>query len=111
MGAGAAAAEAERRKRLRYLAQADAVLVAVRPLVVESYGRLGPEALGILREARQRVAERSGEQAARSSGVSNRWCSQLQCQLLWAQHEAVAAMIAASAAPLGLASVEFARGQ
>ena len=43
---------------------ADQGLAAVRPFAVESFGRLGEEALAVLGDARHRVAERIGRQAA-----------------------------------------------
>ena len=50
----AAAAEAgEADKRERYPADPDAALPEVEPFVLESFGRLGPAAVDLLREARQ----------------------------------------------------------
>jgi len=104
---GAAAAEAERGKRIRYPALADQGLAAVRPFAVESFGRLGEEALAVLGDARQRVAERLGRRAAGS--VASRWFGLLQCQLVLAQHEAAMAMEGARVAPLGLLGLPFER--
>ena len=56
---GAAAGEGEAAKLARYPAVADAGLEAVVPFAVETFGRLGPQALGLLRDARSRLAERS----------------------------------------------------
>ena len=107
---GAAAAEAERTKRRRYPAVADMGLVAVRPFAIETHGRLsrlGAEALAILGDARQRVAERLGERCVARSGIVSRRFGLLQCQLLLAQHEASVAMLGASVAPLAVASLGF----
>ena len=104
---GAAAAEAERNKRARYPASADAGLSAVEPFVLESFGRLGPAALQLLGDARQRVAERRGARSVTRDGVAHRWFALLQSQLLQAQHEAVVAMWGASFAPLAVVSVPF----
>lgn len=82
-------------------------MAAVRPFAVESYGRLGAEALAVLREARQRVAERIGERAFASSGIVGRWLALPQCQLLLAQLEAAVTMVGASVVPFCLASASF----
>ena len=104
---GAAAAEAERNKRARYPALADQGLAAVRPFALESFGRLGEEALAVLGDARQRVAERLGRHAA--GCVAGRWFGLLQCQLVLAQHEAAVAMQGTRVAPVGVVSLPFAR--
>ena len=104
---GAAASEAERNKRARYPAVADQGLAAVRPFVVESFGRLGEESLAVLGDARHRVAERIGRRAAGS--VAGRWFGLLQCQLVLAQHEAAVAMQGSRVAPVGVAALPFAR--
>ena len=102
---GAAASEAERTKRQRYPAVADQGLSAVRPFALESFGRFGAEALAVLQDARQRVAERRGCHAA--GGVASRWFGLLQCQLVLAQHEAAMAMQGARVAPVGMATLPF----
>ena len=86
---------------------ADLGLAVVRPFAAESFGRLGEEALAVLGEARHRVAERIGRQAA--GGVAGRWFGLLQCQLVLALHEAAMAMQGARVAPLGLAALPFSR--
>jgi len=82
-------------------------LGAVRPFAIETYGRLGAEALAILGDARRRVAERLGERCVARSGIVSRWFGLLQCQLLLAQYEASVAMLGASVAPLAVASLGF----
>ena len=75
--------------------------------MLESFGRLGPAALQLLGDARQRVAERRGARSVTRDGVAHRWFALLQSQLLQAQHEAVVAMWGASFAPLAVVSVPF----
>ena len=43
----------------------------MRPFAIESFGRFGEEALVVLGDARQRVAERTGRRAAGS--VASHW--------------------------------------
>ncbi len=81
----------------------------MRPFAVESYGRLGVEALAVLSGARQPVEERVGRHAA--GDVASRWFRLLQCQLMRAQHEAAVAMQGAWVAAVGVASLPWVRQQ
>ena len=77
---GAAAAVAEQAKRTRYPAVPDAGLTAVVPFAIETFGRLGPSALDLLHEARQRVAERDHRFSSwAGGGLFQRWLSLLAC--------------------------------
>ena len=79
---GAAARIAEAAKRVRYPANAQAGLLEVQPFAIETFGRLGPGALKLLRSARQRVVE--ADQTLRGwAGVAlfNRWLSLLSVAL------------------------------
>eukprot|EP00973_Karenia_brevis_P022938 3158983-Karenia_brevis.AAC.1 len=72
---GAAASMAAHSKRVRYPALAAEGLLEVDPFCVETYGRLGSDALRVLRQARQRIAEREGGQMRGWAGTAlfQRW--------------------------------------
>ena len=91
---GAAAAIAADAKRQRYPALPDDGLLAVEPFCVETYGRLGVDALRLLRTARQRVAEREGGHLRGWAGTAlfQRWLSLLSCELQRSLHDAALAM-------------------
>ena len=79
---GAAARIAEQAKRTRYPARAEAGLLAVRPFAVESFGRLGPGALRLLREAWQRLAEADDRvRGWTGQAVFQRWLALLSAEL------------------------------
>ena len=91
---GAAAAIAAAAKRVRYPAMPDDGLLAVEPFCVETFGRLGPDALRMLRDARQRIAEREGGALRGWAGaaLSQRWFALLSCELQRSMHDAALAM-------------------
>ena len=74
---GAAASIAEEAKRTRYPAVSDAGLLPVMPFAIESFGRLGECALNLLRDAKQRAAERNS--ALAGGGTFQRWLALLAC--------------------------------
>ena len=97
----AAAAEAgEAEKRERYPADPDAALPEVTPFVLESFGRLGPAAVDLLREARQRLAERDPHlRGWAGRAVHARWLGQLSVALQLAYYDAFLAMRGAAGVP------------
>ena len=79
---GAAARTAERHKRERYPAEASAGLHTVLPFAVETFGRLGPGALDLLRAAHQRAMERDSTlRGWAGSALFARWLALLSCEL------------------------------
>ena len=91
---GAAATMAPEAKRLRYPALPADGLLAVEPFCVETYGRLGVDAIRLLRAARQRVAEREGGHLRGWAGTAlfQRWLSLLSCELQRSLHDSALAM-------------------
>ena len=90
---GAAAQIAEVGKRERCPAVAGAGLQAVEPFCVESFGRLGPAALRLLRAAGQRAAEHGPFGAGwASAALQARWLARLSCALHKGLYEAMQAM-------------------
>jgi len=88
----AAARIAEQAKRVRYPARPEAGLLAAEPFAMETFGRLGPNALKLLREAEQRAAEL--DPALRGwtrQALRQRWLALLSVQLQRGLHEAAAA--------------------
>ena len=115
---GAAAEIAETAKRTRYPANAAAGLLA-EPFAIETFGRLGPAALQVLHEARQRAVER--DDALRGwagSALFQRWLGLLSCTLIRSLFHAYSAAIGAACprieledadrGRLALAALEFA---
>jgi len=116
---GAAAEIAETAKRTRYPANAAAGLLAAEPFAIETFGRLGPAALQVLHEARQRAVER--DDALRGwagSALFQRWLGLLSCTLIRSLFHAYSAAIGAACprveledadrGHLALAALEFA---
>ena len=118
---GAAAAIAAHGKRVRYPSLPEEGVVAAEPFCVETFGRLGPDALRLLRDARQRIAERESGALRGWASVAlfQRWLAQLSCELHRALHEASLAMwgkcgrlqtAAPEEGPLVSAALPFVRG-
>ena len=116
---GAAAEIAETAKRTRYPANAAAGLLAAEPFAIETFGRLGPAALQVLHEARQRAIER--DDALRGwagSALFQRWLGLLSCTLIRSLFHVYSAAIGAACprveledadrGHLALAALEFA---
>ena len=86
---GAAAKVGEERKRSRYPAVPQAGLKEVTPFAVETFGRLGPAAVGVLHEARIRIAERDARcRGWASAALQARWFGQISCALATSLFEA-----------------------
>ena len=86
---GAALRLAEAGKRSRYPAVAAAGLDAVEPFAVETFGRLGPNAVRLLRTARQQAAERQAPYARWAGpALHQKWLASLSCSLQQALYEA-----------------------
>jgi hypothetical protein len=99
---GHAASVAEGAKRQRYPALAAAGLQEVIPFAVETYGRLGPSACRLLKQARHRLAE--GDARFRSwagAALLQRWQALLSCALQRSLHEAARAAWGRSAVQPG----------
>ena len=80
---GSAAAAGEAIKLDRYPAVPSAGLEAVLPFGIETFGRLGPSALRVLREARQRIqASDSRFNGFLGLALAQRWHARLQCALI-----------------------------
>ena len=80
---GHAAIVGERSKTERYPAVPDAALLPVEAFGVETFGRLGPQALDVLRSARGRVVERlAPSQRWVGAALHARWLGQLSVALL-----------------------------
>ena len=118
---GAAAAIAAQAKRARYPSLPEEGVVAAEPFCVETFGRLSPDALQLLRDARLRIAEREGGplRGWASLALFQRWLAQLSCELQRALHEATLAMwgkcgrlrtAAPEEGPLVSAALPFVRG-
>ena len=59
---------------------ADANLEAATPFAVETFGQLGPAALELLNEARQRTAARDQRMATwANAGLAARWFARIAC--------------------------------
>jgi len=101
---GAAAAIGEAAKRAAYPAVPDAGLAAVDPFVLETFGRLGPAALDLLRDLRQRLAERSPALRGWAGvALAARWHAQINVALHLALFDAAQAMWGCGGAPLAAA--------
>jgi hypothetical protein len=88
----AAARAGEDRKRDRYPALPAAGLHEVLPFAVETFGRLGPSAMGILQDARMRIAERDDRcRGWASAALQARWFGQISCGLVTSLFEAAQA--------------------
>ena len=86
---GAALRLAEAGKRSRYPAVAAAGLDAVEPFAVETFGRLGPNAVRLLRTARQQAAEQQAPYARwTGTALHQKWLASLSCSLQQALYEA-----------------------
>ena len=93
---GAAARVAERNKLERYPAVAAAGLHAVLPFAVESFGRLGPAALCLLRAVHQRAVERDATlRGWAGAALVARWQALLSCSLQRSLFDASSAMLGA----------------
>ena len=89
---GAAAAVAEAAKCSRYPAVAAAGLRPVVPFALETYGRLGPSAQRLLRQASARAIERDERlRGWAAQALSQRWLALLSCDLQRSQFEATRA--------------------
>ncbi len=85
----AAASAGETQKRDRYPAVPEAGLPEVIPFAVETFGRLGHSARGVLQAARFRVAEKDPKcRGWVSAALQSRWLAQISCALAQSQYEA-----------------------
>ena len=99
---GHAAAVAEAAKRVRYPALAQAGLLEVTPFAIETYGRLGPAAQLLLKQARRRIAA-ADDRFRGWAGVASyqRWLAMLSCALQRSLFEAAQAAWGRAAPPGG----------
>ena len=97
------AAAGEASKWRRYPAVPEAGLQAVLPFAVETFGRLGPAALWLLRDARQRVVDSDRRFSGWfSTALVQRWHARLNCALVSGLWEAAAALWGFTGARVGL---------
>ena len=100
---GAAAAEGEREKLRRYPAKPQVGLREVVPFALESFGRLGPAGLRLLKEARLRVV--SSDRRFDSwfgHALVQRWHARFSCALVSGLWDAAAASWSFCGARAGL---------
>ena len=89
---GAAAAEGERDKLQRYPALPHVGLREVVPFALESFGRLGPAGLRLLKEARHRVVASDGRfDTWFGHALVQRWHARVSCALVAGLWDAAAA--------------------
>ena len=101
--AGAAAAAGEAQKLRRYPAMPEVGLHEVVPFAVESFGRLGPCAVRLLRDARHRVEAADSRFSGRlGAALSQRWQARLSCALVSGLWDGAAACWGYSGARSGL---------